>query len=65
MYNKQVCQNHQQMAKTNKLLFSLLDNPTVNANFESNFGFDMNMKNLIVLKMRFLIFSTIRGLMLF
>ena len=53
------------MAKTKKLLFSLLDNPTVNANFESNFGFDMNMKNLIVLKMRFLIFSTIRGLMLF
>ena len=65
MYNKQVCQNPQQMAKTKKLLFSLLDNPTVNANCESNFGFDMNMKNLIVLKMRFLIFSTIRGLMLF
>ena len=33
--NKQVCKNSQQMAKkTEKLLFSLLDNPTLNANFK-------------------------------
>ena len=32
-YNKQVCQNPQQMGKeTKKLLFSLLDNPNLNAN---------------------------------
>ena len=34
MYNKQVCQNPQQMAKTEKLLFSLLDKPSLNANFK-------------------------------
>ena len=40
MYNKHVCQNHQKMAKKKKkrerekLLFSLLDNPTLDLNFK-------------------------------
>ena len=35
MYNKQACHNPQQMTKkTEKLLFSLLDNPTLNPNFK-------------------------------
>ena len=63
MYNKQVCQNPQQMAK-NWEIFFLLDNPTLNANFESSFDFNMNMKILIILKMPFLVLSTILDLML-
>ena len=35
MYNKQVCHNSHQIAKKpEKLLFYLLDNPTLNANFK-------------------------------
>ena len=46
--------------KTEKLLFSLLDNPT---QFNS-FDFNMEMKILIILKMPFLIPSDIFDLML-
>ena len=35
MYNKQVCHNPQQVGKTEKLSFSLLNNPTLNVNFKS------------------------------
>ena len=34
MYNEQVCQNPQQMVNTEKWMLSLLDNPTLNANFK-------------------------------
>ena len=50
--------------KTEKLLFFLLNNPTLNANFESSFDFNTNMRILIILKMPFLIRSTILDLML-
>ena len=57
--------------KTEKVLFSLFDNPTLNANFkwqpcwmESRFDFDKNMKILISLKIPLLILSTILDLML-
>ena len=54
-----------------KLLFSLLDNLTLNTNFkwqacllENSFDFNMNMKILINLKMPFLILSASLDLML-
>ena len=69
MYSKQVCQNPQQMAKNREILFSLLDNPTLNAylklqHLKGSFSFSMNMKFLIILKMPVLVLSTILDLML-
>ena len=67
MHNKQVCQNLQQMEKkTEKLLFSLPDDPTLKVNFKwVSFDFNMKMKILIILKMPFLILSSISDLILF
>ena len=55
----------------NWVIFSLLDNPTLNANYkwqscllESSFDFDMHMKILIILKVPFLILRIILDLML-
>ena len=55
----------------NWVIFSLLDNPTLNANYkwqacllESSFDFDMHMKILIILKVPFLILRIILDLLL-
>ena len=56
MYNKQVCMNPQQMAKNWETIIFFTQ--------QSGFDFNMNMNILIILKMPFLIRSTILDLML-
>ena len=42
MYNnKQVCLNPQQMAKNWETIIFLLNNPSLNTNFESSFDFNI------------------------
>ena len=69
MYNKKVNRILNKWHKNEKLSFSLLDNPALNANFKcqpmtygSSFDFNMNMY-IFVLKIPFLILSTILDLM--
>ena len=70
MYNKQVCQNPQQMAKKQRsyyFLYSIIRLEMLiqmTTSESSSFDFNLKMKILITLKMPFLILSTILDLMI-